>query len=158
MELVPFIAQDSKVLIKWIDSAELNRLWGGPCYQFPLTHEQIEQHCAQQQVFPYLFMHQGAKLGFVELYYLEQGCYRICRVFIAPHARGNGLAKQMLQSLMTLAKREHQCRHLSLGVFSHNTTALQCYQSLGFETVSSSISKDHNSGEEWLLYRMEKWL
>ncbi|MGB5120359.1 MAG: hypothetical protein WBO13_05125, partial [Vibrio fluvialis] len=53
LTLTPFTAADYPQLIGWIDSDELNYLWGGPNYQFPLTVEQIEAHCAQPQVHPF---------------------------------------------------------------------------------------------------------
>ncbi|HGS4580407.1 TPA: GNAT family N-acetyltransferase, partial [Vibrio cholerae] len=54
MNLEEFQESDFDLLIKWIDSDELNYLWGGPAYVFPLTYEQIHSHCSKAEVFPYL--------------------------------------------------------------------------------------------------------
>ncbi|HCJ7061350.1 TPA: GNAT family N-acetyltransferase, partial [Vibrio cholerae] len=39
MNLEEFQESDFDLLIKWIDSDELNYLWGCPAYVFPLTYE-----------------------------------------------------------------------------------------------------------------------
>ncbi|EOG1965261.1 GNAT family N-acetyltransferase, partial [Vibrio cholerae] len=88
MNLEEFQESDFDLLIKWIDSDELNYLWGGPVYVFPLTYEQIHSHCSKAEVFPYLLKVNGRHAGFVELYKVTDEQYRICRVFISNAYRG----------------------------------------------------------------------
>ncbi|MCD6671099.1 GNAT family N-acetyltransferase [Vibrio cholerae] len=158
MNLEEFQESDFDLLIKWIDSDELNYLWGGPAYVFPLTYEQIHSHCSKAEVFPYLLKVKGRHAGFVELYKVTDEQYRICRVFISNAYRGQGLSKSMLMLLIDKARLNFSATKLSLGVFEQNTVARKCYESLGFEVVSTEIGTRAFNGKLWDLVRMEKRL
>ncbi|ADM96273.1 GNAT family N-acetyltransferase [Dickeya dadantii subsp. dieffenbachiae] len=117
MSLVDFTPADYPRLIRWVDSAELNLLWGGPTYSFPLTATQITDHLANPQFVPYLFEHQGDIVGFVELSQVEPHHSRLCRVFIDPAYRGRGLARAMLQAAIRQAVERFEAQAVSLSVF-----------------------------------------
>lgn len=158
MKLEVFEHKDYDQLTAWIDSEKSCYLWGGPVYKYPLTHQQIENHCKQPQVFPFLFTVENNPVGFVELYQVSANEFRICRVFISPEYRGQNLAQTMLESLIEVAKVNYGANLLTLGVFSHNKPAILCYEKLGFvefERVTNSLLFD---GESWDLARMEKRL
>lgn len=158
LTLTPFTAADYPQLIDWIDSDELNYLWGGPNYQFPLTVEQIEAHCAQPQVHPFLFHVQGVASGFIELYQVDSRHVRLCRIFIAHAQRGKGLASPMIELAIDIAAEQLNAGLLSLAVFEHNAVARHCYQQLGFvETQREQGTRSFN-GHRWNLVRMEKTL
>lgn len=53
-------------------------------------------------------------------------------VYVAPCARGQRLARQMLETVITHARVMTDLRQLQLGVTAGNTTALRLYRSLGF--------------------------
>ncbi len=156
MNLVDFQKTDFHLLIEWIDSDELNYLWGGPAYTFPLTSEQIIAHCAKEEVFPYLLKVNGQNAGFVELYKVTNEHYRICRVFISNSYRGQGLSKSMIMLLIDKVRSDFSATMLSLGVFEHNTVARKCYESLGFNVVGNESGTRTFNGQLWGLVRMEK--
>lgn len=156
MSLIPFDSSHYGVLIDWIHSAQLNYLWGGDCYQFPLTKQQLEAHCAKQAVFPFLLMYEGSSAGYVELYQESTDCLRICRVFIAPQYRGEGLAKKMLTMLIEYAHEHFSAHELRLGVFEHNDVARRCYQSLGFKVDAVEQGTRSFGGETWNLVLMSR--
>ncbi|WP_073602031.1 GNAT family N-acetyltransferase [Vibrio aerogenes] len=158
MTLATFTEDDYDQLIGWIDSPELNYLWGGPSYKYPLTRRQIVRHCRQREVFPFLFRVNEQRAGFVELYQIAPRHYRICRVFIADDFRGQGLSKPMLLLLADRAKTDFDCLLLSLAVFGHNQVARRCYESLGFQITAVEKGTRSYGGELWDLVRMEKWL
>lgn len=158
MELIAFEEQHYPLLINWIDNAELNFLWGGPCYRFPLTHKQIRQHCAQKDVQPYVLMDGGEPVGFVELFILQAQSCRICRVFVSPDKRGQGYSSSMLTLVMDKAREQYNCLNASLAVFTHNETALHCYRSLGFETYALERGTRYLNGRWWDLLLMSKTL
>jgi RimJ/RimL family protein N-acetyltransferase len=158
MILKPFLSSDYELLIRWISSAELNYLWGGPTLEYPITREQITEHCAKPEVNPYVLIVDGKEAGFVELYQVSDRHYRICRVFIANEFRGQGLSTIMLKVLISKAKEEFDCSGLSLAVFAHNAPAIACYESLGFKVVTREEGSLSYNGESWDLLRMEKSL
>ncbi|MGF1701457.1 GNAT family N-acetyltransferase [Photobacterium makurazakiensis] len=156
MVLEQFKEKDYEQLIQWIDSAELNYQWGGPAYDFPLTIEQIADHCAQPDITPYLFKIEGENIGFVELLKVSSTQYRLCRVFIAEPFRRRGLATTMLEDVIIKAKSQFDCVEVSLAVFEHNHRAKRCYESLGFETYLEETGFQAPNGDSWDLALMEK--
>ncbi|MBX9447242.1 GNAT family N-acetyltransferase [Dickeya chrysanthemi] len=114
--LIDFTPADYPRLIRWIDNAELNLLWGGPTYAFPITLAQISEHLANPQFVPYLFEHQGEIVGFVELSQVEPHHSRLCRVFIDPAYRGRGLAREMLQAAIRQAAQQFAAHSVSLSL------------------------------------------
>ncbi|KXI20961.1 GNAT family N-acetyltransferase [Photobacterium sanguinicancri] len=158
MKLRTFDQQDYHQLIQWIVSAEINYMWGGPAFTYPLDTEQIHIHCQQSQIFPFLFTCSDSKLGYVELYQESCDHFRICRVFIAGEHRGQGLAKQMLLQLIDKAVNTFNAKQVSLAVFDHNHAAKACYFSLGFEVSSTEKGLRSFNGEPWDLILMEKYL
>ena len=53
-------------------------------------------------------------------------------VYVAPTARGTGLARPLLEAAITYARQQPGLRQLQLGVTVGNAPALHLYQSLGF--------------------------
>ncbi|CAM3606898.1 GNAT family N-acetyltransferase [Vibrio aquimaris] len=155
MALRAFNTQDYSLLIHWIDAEKLNYQWGGPSFNFPLDVTQIDEHYNQANVFPFIYVVQGTEAGFVELFKVSDTHFRICRVFVSEHFRGQGIAKLMLANLITLTKQSYRAELLSLAVFNTNTTAKRCYESLGF--VETALEKGERSwdGQVWDLITME---
>ena len=155
MILEKFREEDYAQLIQWINSEELNYLWGGPSYTFPLTIEKIRKHCSQKDVFPYIFRVESANAGFIELVRESDRHFRIARVFIAEFFRGKRLAKVLLEQALTKAEDEFNARRLSLAVYEHNVVARSCYESIGFSTVNKETSVRSSDGKSQSLLRME---
>ncbi|GEA61527.1 GNAT family N-acetyltransferase [Vibrio comitans] len=158
MEFIVFEESDYAQLIDWIDSKELNYLWGGPAYEYPLSHSQIKRHCAQESVFPFLARHEGQSVGFIELYRASPSEFRVCRVFIASEFRGLGLAQEMVRLATEKAHVEFNANLLTLNVFSHNGSAIKCYENLGFVTTSTQVGDREFEEKVWELSTMEKRL
>ena len=135
MILEDFLEKDHGQLLQWINSEELNYLWGGPSYTFPLTIEKIRTHCDNVNVFPFIFRIENSNAGFIELVRESGSHFRIARVFIAESFRGQGLAKVLIEQTIEKAEKEFDASHLSLAVFEANCVARNCYESAGFQTV-----------------------
>lgn len=157
-QLRAFTATDYQCLVDWIDSDELNYLWGGPKFSFPLTQQQLDEHYANPDVYAYLFCVDQANAGYVELYRESLNSFKICRVFISKEFRGQQLSQVMLTQLMQKAQSEFNATSLSLAVFSHNQVAKRCYQSLGFTTTTVEQGIRQFQGQQWDLEMMHKVL
>ncbi|HAS61625.1 MAG TPA: GNAT family N-acetyltransferase [Vibrio sp.] len=153
-----FQPQDYAQLIAWITTEDLSYLWGGPCYRFPLDHQQIKAHCDQDEVFAYLFTVDNRNAGFVELYRESAHCFRLCRVFIADDYRGQKLAEVMLKMVIEKASLEFNARLITLAVFAHNQAAKRCYQTLGFRTTAIEKGTRTFKEQSWDLELMAKAL
>ncbi|GCE13362.1 GNAT family N-acetyltransferase [Tengunoibacter tsumagoiensis] len=55
------------------------------------------------------------------------------RVIVHPDARGQGLARQLLEHVITFARTEQHLESIDLHVWDQNTSAIQLYEKLGFE-------------------------
>lgn len=54
-------------------------------------------------------------------------------VYVEPEARGKGLARKMMEHIMAHVRQLDGLRNVQLSVVTSNTSALQLYQSFGFE-------------------------
>lgn len=157
-KLRPFEQQDYPLLIEWIDSSELNYLWGGPKFEFPLTLDQISEHCQHREVLPFVFTVNDVNAGYVELFRISESHFRICRVYICSGFRGQGISKAMLTQLIELTQENYQVSKLSLVVFEQNHAARNSYASLGFRVTSKQSDVRLFEGKPWTLLGMEKLL
>jgi len=156
MQLIRFSEENNQQLIDWIDNKELNILWSGHSFQFPLTDIQLKQHYTNACVSPFLFMIDNKPSGYVELYKISEIEYRICRVFIAPNYRGNHYAMKMISLLLNHAKQNFNFKFITLAVYSQNTAAIKCYKKLGFIPYNIELNNIRNNNKSWDLIRMQK--
>ncbi|MFA0085618.1 GNAT family N-acetyltransferase [Vibrio sp. 10N.261.51.F12] len=152
--LHPFTSNDYPLLIDWINTDTLNYQWSGPQFTFPLTHRQLTEHYRNQAAQPFLFHVNGRKVGFVELVRVDNDTLRICRVFIHPDFQGQGFAFRMLKRLLALATSKNERSDITLSVFSHNRSAIHCYQKLGFVRTDIVRNTKFVEGRYWDLWLM----
>lgn len=57
----------------------------------------------------------------------------IKRVIVLPTMRGHGVAKRLMQHIVTLAHDTYQLTALDLHVWDENKTAIRLYEDLGFQ-------------------------
>lgn len=157
MKLIPFTEDHYDTLISWIPDAEFNLLWGGPAYTWPLDAEQIAAHVKQKGVYPFIFTDGDKAIGFIELVKQGKKNYRICRVLIADDKhRGKGDGSRLMRLVMDKATAELGAHEFELAVFEHNTSAIRCYQNLGFSTYSiEPISQDEQGNKGWVSQKMK---
>lgn len=128
MHLIPFEMKHYPLLIDWVSDEEFSLLWGGPCYSWPITVEQISAHQARTEVSSFILVSDKNKIGFIELFKVNERHYRLCRVLVAvENSRGKGLGKQLVSLAMDRAKNEFGADKVSLGVFEKNERAISCY-------------------------------
>jgi RimJ/RimL family protein N-acetyltransferase len=83
----------------------------------------------------------------------DKSLIRFGFVIVDDSKRGKGYGKQMLRLAIDYAQQELGAKRITLGVFSTNTSAYECYKSVGFRiTGEDSHAID---GEEWKGLEME---
>jgi len=55
------------------------------------------------------------------------------RVVVDPDYRKQGIARQLMQHIITFARTEHNLNALDLHTWEHNASAIHLYEALGFE-------------------------
>ncbi|UZP65823.1 GNAT family N-acetyltransferase [Desulfovibrio mangrovi] len=111
------------------------------CYMFPigtypLTVEQLEEAIARRSDATVALL-QGKVVAFANFYEWETGgrC-SIGNVVVAPEARGRGVGRFMVTTMIETAFTRHNASEVSLFCFNHNTAGLLLYPSMGFRPVA----------------------
>lgn len=75
----------------------------------------------------------GCVIGFANFYRFErEGVCAIGNVIVAPRARGKGVAKFLVETMVGLAIDRHQASEVQISCFNENTAGLLLYPQLGF--------------------------
>jgi RimJ/RimL family protein N-acetyltransferase len=141
MRLESFDDRDFPRLMSWIDSREMLLQWAGPrLFTFPLDTMQLTRYLFEALTEP-----QGSRIfkalddeervvGHVELGGIDRKnqSATLCRVMVAPEARGRGLCVPMIRSVLRVGFEELAFRRIDLRVYAFNIPALHCYEQAGF--------------------------
>ncbi len=145
-------------LISWVNSPELLIQFSGPGFDYPLTKIAWEKHLSDSSIHPYFVVdvNSDEPIGYAEIVRVDENDLKLCRLLIGdPDLRGLGLGKLLVRELIYESLAIANPKRILLNVYSHNTTAIKCYQSEGFvinESVSRSSVVD---GVEWKSYQMD---
>ena len=83
----------------------------------------------------------------------DKSVIRFGFIIVDDSKRGIGYGKQMLRLAIDYAQRELDAQKITLGVFCDNTSAVECYKSVGFRIIGAdAYSID---GKEWKGFEME---
>ena len=125
MTLRPFNINDAPTILSWCKDKHAFRLWSADRYKHILLRFPSEDKTV-------------IRFGFV---------------IVDDSKRGKGYGKQMLRLAIDYAQQELRAKHITLGVFCDNLSAVECYKSVGFRiTGMDSYLID---GEEWKGFEME---
>jgi len=103
-----------------------------PKATYPLTPAQLTDAISQRSGSTVVEGY-GLVLGFANFYKAEHG--GICalgNVVVAPAARGQGVARYLVQCMLGLAREQFAAREVWVSCFNHNTAGLLLYPQLGF--------------------------
>lgn len=103
-----------------------------PKAAYPLTPEQLK-HAIDQRSDSTVVIRDSKVVGFANFYRWDNGICCIGNVAVAPAARGQGVAKYLIQTMIALADARHSATVVQISCFNHNTAGLLLYSKLGFE-------------------------
>jgi len=134
----PFERMDFPRILQAMDTPQALMQWAGPLFAFPVDEAQLESYrlSAEQQPAPRRIftacLSGGEAVGHIELNEIDGYSARLCRVFIKPSRRGQGLGRAMVRQALHVAFDELGLERVDLGVFDFNTAAIRCYRAEGF--------------------------
>lgn len=104
-----------------------------PRATFPLTPEQL--HSAIERRFDSTVVLLDDRVcGFANFYVREpSGTCAIGNVVVAPEARGSGVGRYLIETMVRTALREHRAADVRISCFNRNVAGLLLYAKLGFE-------------------------
>jgi RimJ/RimL family protein N-acetyltransferase len=126
-----------------------------PKAQYPLTEAQLRASIAQRSDST-VVEEDTSVVGFANFYRVEHdGVCAIGNVIVSPKARGKGVARFLVETMVELAFERHRASEVHISCFNENTAGLLLYPQLGFVPfgVEERVSQD---GRRVALVHMRK--
>ncbi|MGN5953686.1 GNAT family N-acetyltransferase [Sphingobacterium lactis] len=155
--LKKFTSKDFKQLIQWVDSPKLLIQFAGPNFNFPLNEEQLEQHLKlpNRRHFVIYDSNRNEAIGHAEIQKIATRIGLICRVLLGnPTDRGKGLGKMLINELCHYGFEKCHFNSMELNVYEWNSSAIKCYESVGFKVIESQEHFVKYNNEQWRIVRM----
>ena len=172
LKLASFSRDDFQQLMDWIPNATFAMQWSGPSFTYPLTTEQLENYIrganepnASTYVFKVIDEFTNEVIGHVSLGNVDRGnsSARIGKVLVgSANSRGKGYGTQLMNAVLTFAFEQLKLQKVTLVVFDFNTSAIQCYEKVGFKREGFIQGARKNGDEYWNLIEMgilyDEWI
>lgn len=162
MHIRKFEERDAKYILNWITSEKEFRMWSASQYEtYPIKPstliENYEERARKERFVSLVFMDDFDRMvGHLILRssFKDKKTFRIGFVIVDSTLRGRGYGKQMIKEAMKYAKENLGAERFSLGVFTNNRVALNCYRSLGFKIAEVLKNGYEYYGKTWPWYEM----
>jgi len=152
-----FNATDFGRLISWVDSEKLLIQFAGPIFTFPLTVEQLELYISDENRFPFKVIKSETceVIGHAEIYHSKNKVAKLCRILIGDkNLRGQGIGEEIVKELVEFAFNELSALSIELNVYDWNTSAIKCYEKVGFVVDQSKTKANQFDNNEWTSINM----
>ena len=165
LELQPFTSDDFEQLIAWVKDDHLLMNWSGSLFNFPLTQKSLDWYIENvndidnSDVFIYKAVDTdtGKTIGHISLGSISKKnrSGRISRVLIGDtDNRGKGCCQSIIKAVLKVGFEQLKLHRIDLGVYSFNTSAINCYKKCGFTVEGTGRDVLLFKGEWWSLIEM----
>lgn len=137
IKLEPFKRSDFKQLINWIDSEGFLIQWSGNAFTYPLHEQQLEKYIESENTLAFKVIDEETKevIGHISLGQIDNinKSARIGKVLVGDtRMRGRSIGKHIMKAVLHIAFDELKLHRVTLGVYDFNTSAISCYEKIGF--------------------------
>lgn len=159
IKLEPFKRSDFKQLINWIDSEGFLIQWSGNAFTYPLHEQQLEKYIESENTLAFKVIDEETKevIGHISLGQIDNinKSARIGKVLVGDtRMRGRSIGKHMMKAVLHIAFNELKLHRVTLGVYDFNTSAISCYEKIGF-VKEGLLRESKKVGETyWNLWEM----
>lgn len=159
IKLEPFKRSDFKQLINWIDSEGFLIQWSGNAFTYPLHEQQLEKYIESENTLAFKVIDEETKevIGHISLGQIDHinKSARIGKVLVGDtRMRGRSIGKHMMKAVLHIAFDELKLHRVTLGVYDFNTSAISCYEKIGF-VKEGLLRESKKVGETyWNLWEM----
>ncbi|HEX4273209.1 MAG TPA: GNAT family N-acetyltransferase [Rhizomicrobium sp.] len=136
--------EDASAIIGWFPTRLEQVWWGGPTVPDPLTAEWLVEQFGLGRYWVWC-SGQGVLQAVAGLRAMDGGLAWLNRFSIAPATRGQGLAAELMDEIIEIARRRGDNR-MGLGVYGSNQIARRVYDRLGFSAVGERVAAEDPSG------------
>ena len=162
MKLREYQEKDSAIICGWIeDEISLHQWSADRIEKFPLDENALNEYYAsaagKQRIIPLTAVDDRDRLaGHLHIRYPndDQRLVRFGLVILNPKLRGQGNGKEMLRLAIDYAEKVLGASRITLGVFTENSSAKGCYESVGFRPIGKTELYQMPVGE-WECTEME---
>ncbi|ERI94567.1 acetyltransferase, GNAT family [Clostridiales bacterium oral taxon 876 str. F0540] len=167
IKLKPLQKEDFKKILDWNEdkSAEFLLQWSGPFYEYPLTENQLEwffdNYIMKEKetlfVYKIIDVKTSEMIGTIELDIKDtvNKIGRVARFLIGEESlRGKGVGREALSEAVRIGFEALKLNKITLGVFDFNTSAIRCYESIGFKKEDLKENYRKIGDTYWNLYDM----
>lgn len=165
LELERFEKPDIEQLIGWLPDEAFMLQTCGPIFKWPPTTEQMEKHLEDAQgdtptVYAYRAVDSQSRqvVGHVEIIWIdyEKSNGMLGPVLIGePDARGKGYGQRMVKLALEVGFTMIGLDEIYLYVFEYNTSAIKCYEKVGFRECGRKVSECKLAGRSWHAKKMK---
>jgi len=159
IKLKTFKKSDFKQLINWINSEEFLIQWSGNAFTFPLDEQQLEKYIESATTLAFKVVDEETSdvIGHISLGQIDNinKSARIGKVLVGnTKMRGRSIGKNMMKAVLHIAFDELKLHRVTLGVYDFNTSAISCYEKIGF-VKEGLLRESKRVGETyWNLWEM----
>ncbi|HDR4908221.1 TPA: GNAT family N-acetyltransferase [Bacillus cereus] len=159
IKLETFKKSDYKQLINWINSEEFLIQWSGNAFTFPLDEQQLEKYLESANTLAFKVVDEETSdvIGHISLGQIDNinNSARIGKVLVGnTKMRGRSIGKHMMKAVLHIAFEELKLHRVTLGVYDFNTSAISCYEKIGF-VKEGLLRESKRVGETyWNLWEM----
>ncbi|HDR6318796.1 GNAT family N-acetyltransferase [Bacillus pretiosus] len=159
IKLETFKKSDFKQLIGWIDSEEFLIQWSGNAFAYPLNEQQLENYIERSNTLAFKVIDEESLevVGHISLGQIDNinNSARIGKVLVGDtKMRGLSIGKHMMKAVLHVAFEELKLHRVTLGVYDFNTSAISCYEKIGF-VKEGLLRESKKVGETyWNLWEM----
>jgi len=162
IRLRPYKLSDAKYLIDWVKDERLFAMWCANKFSYPLTEKQlitykdIYENDEQGWIFTALD-ESGVPIGhlLMRMADYKKKSVHFGFIIINQNYRGKGYGKEMIALAVKYAFEILKVKKVTLGVFSNNPAAHNCYKSVGFVDQKFNEDSFPYKEEKWGLYDMQ---
>ncbi|QUM89761.1 GNAT family N-acetyltransferase [Moritella sp. 36] len=155
MQLKRFSKEVASEIITWFPTQKQSLLWGGRVFGWPIEASEIIERSEHSNLEFYTLADGNDALGFIEQQKISETEMRLCRIVVSPYHRGKGLGKKLVQLSLNEIQQRRTYKTVTLGVFTENVSAYNCYKSLGFVAIDKEPKFKEFGGEKWPWVQME---
>ncbi|WP_264194161.1 GNAT family N-acetyltransferase [Bacillus cereus] len=159
IKLEIFKKSDFKQLINWINSEEFLIQWSGNAFTFPLDEQQLDKYIESANTLAFKVVDEEISdaIGHISLGQIDNinKSARIGKVLVGnTKMRGHSIGKHMMKAVLHIAFDELKLHRVTLGVYDFNTSAISCYEKIGF--IKEGLLRDSKRVGEtyWNLWEM----
>ncbi|HHT7225178.1 TPA: GNAT family N-acetyltransferase [Bacillus cereus] len=159
IKLEIFKKSNFKQLINWINSEEFLIQWSGNAFTFPLDEQQLEKYIESANTLAFKVVDEETSdvIGHISLGQIDNinKSARIGKVLVGnTKMRGRSIGKHMMKAVLHIAFDELKLHRVTLGVYDFNTSAISCYEKIGF-VKEGLLRESKRVGETyWNLWEM----